>query len=125
MRANHVMVVADSCYSGTLTRGGIRGIDITPRTPDYVSKLIKHKSRTVLTSGSLEPVSDSGGGQHSVFAKAMLDVLRDNSSLIDGTQLFAKVRERVRLNANQTPQYQNIRLAGHEVGGDFLFVRKK
>jgi len=50
---------------------------------------------------------------------------RDNSALIDGTQLFAKVRERVRLNANQTPQYQNIRLAGHEIGGDFLFVRKR
>ena len=30
----------------------------------------------------------------------MLDVLRDDAGLLDGTQLFAKVRERVRLNAN-------------------------
>ena len=30
----------------------------------------------------------------------MLDVLRDNAGLLDGTQLYAKVRERVRLNAN-------------------------
>jgi len=60
-----------------------------------------------------------------VFAKSLLDVLRNNKTLMDGTQLFANVRQRVRLNANQTPQYQNIRIAGHEVGGDFLFVRKK
>ena len=54
-----------------------------------------------------------------------LDVLRDNDALIDGTDLFAKVRQQVRLNAEQSPQYQNIRMAGHEVGGDFLFVRRR
>ena len=125
MQAKHVMVVADSCYSGTLTRAGNRGISIEARTPSYISKLVSLKSRTVLSSGGLEPVIDGGGSGHSVFAKALLDVLRDNRALMDGTQLFAKVRERVRLNANQTPQYQNIRIAGHEIGGDFLFVRKK
>jgi hypothetical protein len=33
------------------------------------------------------------------------------------------VRHKVVLNAEQTPEYSDIRLAGHE-GGDFLFVRK-
>ncbi len=33
------------------------------------------------------------------------------------------LRERVMLGAPQTPEYSNIRFAGHE-GGDFLFVRK-
>jgi hypothetical protein len=28
------------------------------------------------------------------------------------------------LNADQTPQYSDIRRAGHD-GGDFLFVRKR
>ena len=124
LAARHVMVVADSCYSGTLTRSTGRGITITPRKPDYISRLISKKSRTVLASGSLEPVADSGGGGHSVFAKAILRVLRDNTGVIDGTQLFATVREQVRVNARQTPQYQNIRFAGHEVGGDFVFVRR-
>ncbi|MEX2614931.1 MAG: hypothetical protein WD767_02440 [Alphaproteobacteria bacterium] len=34
-----------------------------------------------------------------------------------------QIRRTVVLNANQTPEYSDIRLAGHE-GGDFLFVRK-
>lgn len=84
------------------------------------------KSRSVLASGGLEQVIDSGGsGQHSVFAEALLDVLSANQGVIDGTQLSFKVREQVLLNARQTPQYSNIRFAGHEVGGDFLFVRRK
>jgi uncharacterized caspase-like protein len=125
VQARHVMVVADSCYSGTMTRTASRGVSVTARVPGYVAKLTRLRSRTVLSSGGLEPVADTGSGGHSVFAKALLDVLRDNATLIDGTDLFAKVRQQVRLNAEQTPQYQNIRMAGHEVGGDFLFVRRR
>ena len=86
--------------------------------------MLGKKTRTALTSGGLEPVVDRGGGGHSVFAKAFLDALRDNTGVMDGTQMFTRVREQVRLNADQTPQYSNIHLAGHEVGGDFLFVRR-
>jgi len=125
VQARHVMVVADSCYSGTMTRTASRGVSVTARVPGYVAKLTRLRSRTVLSSGGLEPVADTGSGGHSVFAKALLDVLRDSAALIDGTDLFAKVRQQVRLNAEQTPQYQNIRMAGHEVGGDFLFVRRR
>jgi len=42
---------------------------------------------------------------------------------MDGVELYQKVRRTVMLNAKQTPQYSDIRFAGHE-GGDFLFVRK-
>jgi hypothetical protein len=123
--AKHVMVVADSCYSGTLTRSAKRGLKLEPRTPDYITKMLGKKTRTALTSGGLEPVVDRGGEGHSVFAKAFLDALGDNKGVMDGTQMFTRVRQQVRLNADQTPQYSNIRLAGHEVGGDFLFVRRK
>jgi uncharacterized protein len=123
IRAKHVMVVADSCYSGTLTRD-TRGIEVRVKKSDYVAKTHGKKSRTVLASGGLEPVSDSGGSGHSVFAKAFMDALRDNEGVIDGHDVFAYVRKQVRLNADQVPNYANIRLAGHEVGGDFLFARK-
>jgi uncharacterized protein len=123
IRAKHVMVVADSCYSGTLTRD-TRGIEVKPKEPDYVAKTHRKKSRTVLASGGLEPVSDSGGSGHSVFAKAFMDALRDNEGVIDGLDVFSYVRKQVRLNADQVPHYGNIRYAGHEVGGDFLFARK-
>ena len=76
----------------------------------------------MLTSGGFEPVSDSAGGSHSVFAKAMLQALQSNAGIMDGTALFSKIRRPVILDAPQTPQYSDIRFAGHE-GGDFLFVK--
>jgi hypothetical protein len=66
---------------------------------------------------------DSGGGKHSVFANEFLKALDANEAVMDGTELFEQVRRRVVLNADQTPEYSDIRFAGHE-GGDFLFVRK-
>ena len=121
LRAKQVLVVADSCYSGTLTRGLAIG---STKGPGYIQAIVDQRARTAMTSGGLEPVADSGGGRHSVFAKAFLDTLRDNTGVVDGEGVFERVRERVLLNAEQTPEYGNIRLAGHD-GGDFLFVRKQ
>ena len=67
---------------------------------------------------------DSGGGAHSVFAAQFLKALDDNEGVMDGTQLFERIRHTVVLNADQTPEYSDIRKAGHE-GGDFLFVRRE
>jgi hypothetical protein len=41
------------------------------------------RSRTVLTSGALEPVADSGGGGHSVFAKVFIESLAQNNGVLD------------------------------------------
>jgi peptidoglycan hydrolase-like protein with peptidoglycan-binding domain len=120
IKAKQVLVVADSCYSGTLTRG----LAIGGKGPGYIQAIVDQRARTAMTSGGLEPVADSGGNGHSVFAKAFLDTLRGNLGVIDGEGVFEKVRERVLLNAEQTPEYGNIRLAGHD-GGDFLFVRRQ
>jgi len=119
MQAKHVMVVADSCFSGTLTRG----IKIIDKSPNYINKIVQKKARTVLTSGGLEPVSDVGGGNNSVFASSFLNALMDNDGVLDGNQLFSIIRKQVMLNSDQTPEYGNIRKAGHD-GGDFLFVRQ-
>jgi hypothetical protein len=117
--AKHVMIVADSCYSGTLTRS----IKVPDRSPRYLRRIAEKRTRVVLSSGGLEPVSDSGGGKHSVFAAQFLKALRSNEAVLDGTQLFEQVRQSVVLKADQTPEYSDIRRAGHE-GGDFLFVRR-
>ena len=118
MQAKHVMVVADSCFSGTMTRA----IKIEQRTPDYLERIVKTKSRTVLTSGGLEPVMDAGGGSHSVFAEAFITLLAGNTDILDASQLFSQLRPKVMVNSDQTPEYGDIRKAGHD-GGDFLFVR--
>ena len=76
-----------------------------------------------MTSGGLEPVLDGGGGGHSVFANAFLQVLRENPVVLLGQQVFSQLRTRVVVNADQTPEFSDVRKAGHD-GGDFIFVRK-
>ena len=122
LSAKHVMVVADSCYSGTLTRAA--DVGSRKRTKDYWKKMASKWARVAITSGGLEPVADKGGGKNSPFAKAFIDVLRDNGTIMDGMQLFNKMRRPVMVATEQTPQYADVRNAGHD-GGDFLFVRKK
>jgi uncharacterized caspase-like protein len=118
MKAKHVLVVADSCYSGKLARG----ISIRVRSGDYYQRISMKKARTVLASGGLEPVADDGGkGNHSVFASAIIEALNENQGVLDATLLFSKIRRPVMVNADQTPEYSDIRKAGHD-GGDFLFV---
>jgi hypothetical protein len=124
MSAKHVLVVADSCYAGTLLRED-RGIAlVTGSERDvFLTRIAQKRSRTVLSSGGIEPVLDSGGAGHSVFAKAFLEALEENRDVLDGQGLFARIRRPVVLNSPQTPEYSDIRLAGHD-GGDFLFVRR-
>ncbi len=119
MKAKHVMVVADSCFSGTITRG----LKITERTPEWLSQIVKKKARTALTSGGLEPVLDTGSGNHSAFAYAFISLLEENDGVLDASQLFSQLRPKVMINSDQTPEYGNIHQAGHD-GGDFLFVRR-
>jgi hypothetical protein len=120
IRAKHVLVVADSCYSGKLTRGiAVRG----NRTPDYVRRMAEKRARMVISSGGLEPVLDGGHGKHSVFAGAFLTALRENQEIVDTTSLFSRIRRDVMLQADQTPELADIRKSGHD-GGDFLFVPK-
>jgi len=118
MEAKHVLVVADSCYSGKLARG----LHTVNRTPGYLSRLSQKKARCVISSGGLEPVIDSGGdGLHSIFASAFINTLMESQEILDGAQLFNQIRRPVMLNSDQTPEYSDIRKAGHE-GGEFIFV---
>ena len=121
IQAKHIIIVADSCYSGKLTRG----LHINQRTPNYLRRISQKKARVVLSSGGLEPVLDQGGnGNHSVFASAFIETLSKNRDMLDGTALFSQIRKKVGWNADQTPEYSNIHKAGHD-GGDFIFVRTK
>ncbi len=86
--------------------------------------MTKQRARTALVSGGLEPVQDDGVDGHLVFAKAFLNVLGENTGVMDGQELFDRIKRPVVVNADQTPQYSDIRLAGHD-GGDFLLVRQK
>jgi uncharacterized caspase-like protein len=130
MNAKHVLVVSDSCYSGALTRSSlsrIKGGLSERRRLHLLQVMAGARSRTALTSGGLQPVLDAGGGGNSIFAKALLSVLRDNGGVLEGQDLHRKVAERVAYEASQVrfeqqPLYAPIQHAGHEGSGEFLFV---
>ena len=129
MPARHIMVVADSCYSGALTGSAVaklpEGMDASKRER-WLKAMNTRKARTVLTSGGVQPVMDRGGGVHSVFANAFLKVLRGNKRVIEDYDIFRDVSNEVRVSASragfeQTPQYAPLQHAGHE-GSPFFFV---
>lgn len=127
--AKRVMVVADSCYSGILARSALATLEVG-RSEDarvtWLEKMLKKRSRTVLTSGGVAPVLDEGGGDHSVFARALIEALDSNVDVMEGQRLFRQVSAAVALAADrykvdQVPEYAPIRHAGHE-SGDFFLV---
>ncbi|MBL8704152.1 MAG: caspase family protein [Rhodospirillales bacterium] len=124
IQAKHVMVVSDSCYSGTLLRSAaIAPVRASGARTEWLKRMTTKKARVVLSSGGVEPVVDGGGDGHSVFARAFLNALGENDGVLDGQGLFDRIKRPVALNSAQTPEYADIRQAGHD-GGDFLFVRR-
>jgi hypothetical protein len=124
--SNHVLVVADSCYSGTFTRdSSLAKLESAQKRRVYLKKMQAKKSRTLLASGGNEPVSDIGGEGNSVFAKAFLVGLT-NMDLDEFTaeELYIQfIKEMVAGSSAQTPEYNIIRNSGHE-GGGFVFRKK-
>ena len=117
--ARRTLIIADSCYSGAL----VRGVASSPNTPGRIDK----RSRMVISSGGNAPVIDSADGQHSIFTRALLDVLSDpGRKVLDVDSVFARVRERVidsarRAGSEQKPELAAIAEVGDE-GGTFYFV---
>jgi len=125
MNAKHVLVIADSCYAGSLlSRGEEPQLKTGEEPQTWLRRILQQSSRTALTSGWLEPVQDSGSGGHSVFAEILLNILSKNDSILDGHGLFERLKQPVTIRAassEQIPQYADIKSPKHE-GGDFLFV---
>lgn len=130
--ARHVLVVADSCYSGTMTRASVPTFTAATMPPEkwaeWVRAMADGRSRTALTSGGVMPVPDAGSGRHSYFARAFLNVLQDNNRLLEGQRLFQEVATSLALVSMdsplaQMPEYAPIRFAGHE-SGEFFFLPK-
>jgi hypothetical protein len=133
MQARHVLVIADSCYSGTMTSSSLATFGGGMQDSvwgDWVKTMTAGRSRTALTSGGVQPVADaSSKGSHSLFAAALLTVLRDNNQLLTGQQLFREIAAGMAVRGanaglKQAPEYAPIQFAGHEAGEFFLLPGK-
>ena len=119
--ARQLILISDSCYSGTLTKEQkvSQGREIKPE------EILKQRSVLVFSSGADEPVSDEGKEGHSIFAWNLIKALQGTGSLTPGAQVWRVVSSGVTKEYPQQPQYGAVVSAGHAEGGDFLFQAPK
>jgi hypothetical protein len=120
MKARHVLLVSDSCYSGALF-GEARGLPAVIDDKYYLS-LYNEKSRWGMTSGNKTPVTDQGTGGHSVFAYQLIKELGESDKPFLSThELYARIAPVIANNSEQTPICRPIVNTGDQ-GGEFVFV---
>jgi hypothetical protein len=117
MKAKHVYLVADSCFSGTLF-GKSRAMP--PLDDQFFSRLYAKKSRWGLTSGGTEPVADQGKGGHSIFAYHFINLLKENRDpYLVPSHIFDQLAPIIANNADQMPRSEPMKGTGDE-GGQFV-----
>ncbi|TAN44280.1 MAG: hypothetical protein EPN22_07280 [Nitrospirae bacterium] len=123
IKAKHVLLVSDSCFSGDFFRGS-RGT-LPEVTDALIKKAYTRSSRQAITSGGLEPVTDAGFGGNSVFSHFLVSALKNNAkAYLIPTEIFSEVRSGVAKNAEQLPQFGDLKGVGGQDGGELvLFLR--
>lgn len=123
--ARHILLISDSCYSGSLTRGVTTNAPPPSERARYIQTMLANKSRVLISSGRDEPVADGGSSGHSVFANAILNGLRNNpDQTFTASNLFDRyVQEAVVGGSQQVPLFKVIPDSGHEFG-DFVFIAR-
>ena len=121
LEVRHVLVVADSCFSGGFRR---RGGDVEDKSAmsrvQFLTNSMTRASRTFISSGDNEPVADGGGRGHSLFARSLLDALdKENKPFTAGELFQAHIKAMVVGKSGQSPQYFPMK-EGH-AGGEFVF----
>lgn len=135
--ARHVLVIADSCFSGMIATKSAVGPDADGGGGDagntaYVAKMMQARSRTLFASGGDEPVADGDApghfSEHSVFANVLLQSLSQfQATDFTAEQLYMRVFGDVQQrHAIQKPEYDLIPDEGvPHSRGDFVFHRVK
>lgn len=122
MKAQHTLLLSDSCFSGALVRGGS---ELIPEKKHY-EKLARKKSVQIFAAGGKEFVDDDyKGSGHSPFSYFVLQTLKNNKHQYYSFREMANdVTKLVAINAAQTPELGPLKNAGHEFG-DFFFHLKQ
>jgi len=124
LQAKNVVVIADSCYSGSMLRGGpsLMSLD-DQRYHEKLAEKASLRSRQVISSGGVEPVADGGAEGHSLFAYYLIDALRKNKrEVIDLENLFhTRVWKPVTEIGDQRPNVGRLRTPMDQDGQFVLY----
>ncbi|MDA3833015.1 MAG: hypothetical protein PF495_06420, partial [Spirochaetales bacterium] len=117
--ARHVLLMADTCYGGSL----FRGEEQPDKSDHWYSRAMAVPSRYLITSGNLEPVIDSGI-RHSVFAQEILNDLQySDKDIFSASDIAISIREKVSQLTGQLVRMGPLASPAN-AGGEFVFVRK-
>jgi len=116
IRAKHILLITDACFSGSIFRE--RAVNTNSKA---ILEMYKLPSRKAMTSGALKTVPDK-----SVFISYLIKSLINNEQpFLSSEELFQSFKIAVINNSanGQVPQYGPIGQVGDE-GGDFIFLRQ-
>ena len=94
---------------------GKQKLNLTKDIAKVVSKPV-----VITSAGGDEPAVDSGENNHSVFANALINTLKENNSIVLSDDL-PNIRKYVINNADQVPEMSVLLKAGHDGGDLFLY----
>ncbi len=123
-RAQHTLLISDSCFSGTLLRSTTRSMQRDVGSQRYYRQVAGRKSVQILSAGGVEFVDDNyRNSGHSPFTYFLLNSLSHNQQdLLATSELVADVTEAVSNNVEQIPQSGVLQGAGDELG-EFIFLK--
>ncbi|MCK5701203.1 MAG: caspase family protein, partial [Cyclobacteriaceae bacterium] len=119
----HILLTMDACFGGTFDpfirssahRGyGIKSDELEQY--EYINRKLKLRTRKFLTSGGKEYVSDGRPGQHSPFARKMLEAIRSYGGE-DNVLTLSEIKSYVE-KINPEPRFGEF--GSDEPGSDFI-----
>lgn len=125
----HIFLVMDVCFGGTFDEAlaSARGLDDDASgvykeqdQNQFITRKLMMKTRKYMTSGGKTYVSDGIAGQHSPFAKKIIEALQSQGGtdgILTSAELFGFV-EKLKIQPRQGTFGDNL------PGSDFLFVVK-
>jgi hypothetical protein len=116
--AKHILLIADTCYGGSL----FRGEEAPVKSDLWYQRAMAVPSRYLITSGNLEPVLDSGI-RHSIFAQEILNYLQyTEQDVFSASDIAVSIRSKVSRLTGQLVRMGPLASAAN-AGGEFVFVR--
>lgn len=121
LRASQVVLISDSCFSGSLV--GDKKVQASSTTD--ARAMLTRRATLVMSSGGDEPVADGSAGGHSPFSNSLMATLQGLDNWRVGGNVFDKVRDDVTKRLPQTPRYGPARDARSVEGADYLFEQRQ
>lgn len=116
MKARHVLVVSDSCFSGSMMRGG--RVDLNAKEYTWYRRALSQPTRWCVASGDLETVPDQ-----SVFARKFLQALQyPRQAVFSASDLAGWIKNEVAAHTGRHPVFGPMNSVRGSDIGEFVFL---